>query len=540
MNLPRLSLLVLPLLLLLVSGLGLGCFSETNDDLTIVALLRGVSAAAPVENLHLYFHGYAVVLSQLYSAYPLVPWYALTLYGLLYAATVLTFAVLEQVLRPQLSLGQRLIFLVLFFAVAWLEHGFWFNYVRVPLLLAGAGILFAAQRAPARWALLVGLLAFALAWLIRPSAAVLGLIAALPGAWWLARRQALPVVGGAVAWAMLGALWLNLTWTPEEARFRRLDVLKSNINDYQLYHQQPRTSTDSLGLAEVRHWMLGDSSLVNAALFTRAAPLDIPYFLQQTAPEKLLVLLQQLGRDYFPVLLALLAVAYHVRRQPGLQYRHEFWFVQLAFAGLLLALGVVLKLPPRLALPLLNFWLLANLIYVGQQTRGALGQVWGVLGVVLVLAAGPYAYKTWHRRTMLGQERRTNEALRRELLRPAGVAGLLVSDAVELTYKSSSPFADPVFGSPVQVLSLMGWQTLDPSQPVFRQQLTGTRNFSLALRQLATRANVSWMLTEQGAGLLNRHLQLADSTASASLKFMPKPLQTSQVSEVMEYVVKVK
>jgi hypothetical protein len=536
MNLRRLSLLFLPLLLLLASGLGLGCFSETNDDLTIVALLRGVSAAAPVADLHLYFHGYAALWSRLYAVYPLVPWYALTLYALLYGATVLTFAVLERVLRPRVPVGQVLAFLVLFFGVAWLEHGFWFNYVRVPVLLAGAGVLFAAQRAPLRWAGLIGLLAFVLAWLIRPSAAVLGLIAAVPGAWWLARWKAVPVLAGAVAWAALGALWLNLTWTPEEARFRRLDVLKSNINDFQLYHPQPRTSSDSLGLAEVQQWMLGDSSLVNEALFARAAPLNIPYFLQQTAPVKLSGLLRQLVRDYFPLLLTLLVVAYQVSRQPLLANRRQFWVVQLAYAGLLLALGVGLKLPPRLALPLLDFWLLTNLIYLSQQTRSALGHSWAIVGMVLALAAGPYVYKTWHRRTVLTQERRTNEALRRNLLGLASATEVLVSDAVEVTYKSSSPFADPVFGSSVRILSLMGWQTLDPSQPSFRQHLTGTRAFSPAVRQLATRTNVRWMLTAEGTALLNLHLQLVDSTASTSLQFWPKMLQTNKVNEVQEYV----
>jgi hypothetical protein len=540
MNLRRFCLLLLPLLLLLASGLGLGCFSETNDDLTIVALLRGISAAAPVTDLHLYFHGYAALWSRLYAVYPLVPWYALTLYALLYGATVLTFAVLERVLRPRVSLGQVLVFLGLFFAVAWLEHGFWFNYVRVPILLAGAGVLFAAQRAPARWALVAGLLAFGLAWLIRPSAAVLGLVAALPGAWWLARWRALPMVAAAVAWAAVGALWLNLTWDSDEVAFRRLDVLKSNINDYQLYHPQPRTAPDSLAMAEVQHWMLNDSTLINESLFSRAAPFDVAYFLQHTAPGKLAVLLKQLGRDYFPLLLALAVVAYQVSYSPQRQPRREFWLVQLGFAGLLLLLGVGLKMPPRLALPLLDFWLLANLIYLWQHTRGALGHSLFKVGAVLLLMAVPYGYKTWHRHTLLMQEQHANTAQRRLLLGPAGAAQLIVSDAVEVTYKSASPFADPVFGSSVQVVSLMGWQTLDPSQSAFRQHLTGVREFSPAIRQLATRGNVRWMLTPAGAALLNQHLQLKRSTGSPLVRFLPKHLPQNKLGVAQEYVVNMK
>ncbi|TGE04134.1 hypothetical protein [Hymenobacter fodinae] len=539
MNLRRFCLLLLPLLLLLASGLGLGCFSETNDDLTIVALLRGTSAAAPVTDLHLYFHGYTALWSRLYVAFAGVPWYALTLYTLLYAATVLTFLVLERLLRPRVLLGQVLIFLVLFFAVAWLEHGFWFNYVRVPVLLAGAGVLFAAQRAPTRWALALGLVAFGLAWLIRPSAAVLGLAAAAPGAWWLAHRQAIPVVVGATGWAVLGALWLHLTWSPQEVTFRRLDVLKSNINDFQLAHPQPRTAPDSLALMEVQHWMLSDSTLVNEPFFARAAPFNAAHFLQHTAPIKLAVLLQQLGRNYFPVLVALLVVAYQVGRLPQAVPKREFWLVQAGFVTLLLLLGIGLKLPPRLALPLLDFWLLGGLIYLWQREEG-LGQSLLSISVVLLLTAVPYGYKTWHRRTLLRQEQYANEALRRQILSPAGAPPLVVSDAVELTYKSSSPFADPALGRPVRVLSLMGWQTLDPSQAAWRQHLTGSRDFTLALQRLATRRTVRWMLTPAGAALLNQHLLRAHSDGKPLVQLLLKPLPASGLYGVQEYVAEVK
>lgn len=295
---------LLPLLLLLSAALGLGCYFETNDDLTIVSLLRGVSAAVPVTDLHLYFHGYAAAWAALYGWAPAVPWYAISLYALLYAATVLVFAVLEKALRGRWSGGALTLLLVLFFGVAWLEHGFWFNYVRVPLLLAGAGVLFAAQGAPGRRALAVGLVAFGLAWLIRPSAAVLGAAVAAPGAWWLAGRRAGWVLGGAVAWSVVGAVWLHLSWSPEAATFRRLDLLKSNLLDFQLTSPAPNLSAaDGLSVAAAQHWMLADSARINEAFFARAAPWQLAYFGQHTAPTKLRTALVQLARDYFPLLL---------------------------------------------------------------------------------------------------------------------------------------------------------------------------------------------------------------------------------------------
>ncbi|MBX0289981.1 hypothetical protein K3G63_05990 [Hymenobacter sp. HSC-4F20] len=550
MMLRRLYVLGLPLLLLLLSGAVLGCYFETNDDLTIIELLRGSTAAAPVTDLHLYFHGYAALWSWLYGAYPAVPWYGLTLYALLYAATVLLFAALRRLVREHAGRGAVLVATLLFWFVAWLEHGFWFNYARVPVLLAGAGLLFAAQRAPARRALAVGLLTFGLAWLIRPSAALLGALAAAPGAWWLAGRQSLPLLGGVGAWAVAGALWLNLTWSPAAATFRRLDVLKSNLNDFQLAAPAPHpiAPADSLALEAVRHWMLADSALVNEAFFARAAPVQPAYFLRYTAPGKLSSTLRQLGRDYFPLLLLVLATGgVGARHRPA---SREFWGVQLAYLGLVLGLGTVLKLPPRLALPLLDLWVLSNLVFLLRPAAGPLPRYAPpALLLVLALAAGPYAYKTWHRRSVLAQERQRNRIERQPLLTPASIlspdqrralpappratqeqrrqhlpllrlaagAKVVVSDALEETYKSESPFTEghppPALyslmrTSPRRYLSVAGWQTLHPSQAALRYHLTGTRSFPEALRRLGARPDVAWVLTREGAALLNRQLAL--------------------------------
>ncbi|MCA8830714.1 hypothetical protein [Hymenobacter pini] len=513
----RVFLLLLPLLLLLLGGTVLGCYFETNDDLTIVALLRGETAAAPVSNLYLYFHGFAWGWSWLYAQAPLVSWYGFTLYGLLYVATVLVFAVLWRLLRPHAGRWVVVAGLVLFWSVAWLEHSLWFNYMRVPLLLAGAGVLFAAQRAPARWALAVGVLAFGLSWLIRPSAAVLGAVAATPGAWWLAGRRGVPVLAGAAAWSIAGALWLHLTWPPAAVTFRRLDVLKSNLNDFQLAAPpaQPLSSADSLGLVEARAWMFPDSTLVNEQLFARTAPFQPDYFLWETAPAKFLHLLQQLPHDYFPLLLLLAATWALVGRQPGNRW---FGLVQLGYAGLMLGLGIVMKLPPRLALPLLNFWLLGNLVCVFGRGVVPRRLALPLLLAVLVVAAVPYGYKTWHRSEVLAAERLRNNQRREQLAELARGARVVVTDLWESTYKAASPLQDEVLPSAVSGrskltefplrLSIVGWQTLHPSQPALRQQLTGSRDFTGALQRLGQRSDVVWLLSPEGADLLNRHLAL--------------------------------
>ncbi|GGG43021.1 hypothetical protein [Hymenobacter glacieicola] len=576
MMLRRLYVLGLPLLLLLGSGLLLGCYFETNDDLTIIELLRGTTAATPVTDLHLYFHGYAALWSRLYAAAPYQPWYACTLYGLLYLATVLVVAVLRRLLRGHAGRWWGLAFVVLFWGVAWLEHSFWFNYARVPVLLAGAGLLFAAQRAPARRALAVGLLAFGLAWLIRPSAALLGVVVALPGAWWLAGRRSLPLLVGVGAWAVVGALWLNLTWSPAAATFRRLDVLKSNLNDFQLAAPplHPLAPRDSLGLAAARHWLLADSTLINEAFFARAAPFRPAYFLLHTAPGKLGSVLIQLARDYFPLLLLVLATWGLVYKQKAGGW--QFWAAQLAYLGLTLGLGTVLKLPPRLALPLLDFWVLSNLVFLLRVPAAVLPRsAPQTLLLALVVAAVPYGYKTWHRSGVLAREQLRNRLERQPLLagsailspdqrlalsapqrghellhvRRTGRAKVVVTDALEETYKSESPFTEGhppareysfVLAHGPRIMSVAGWQTLHPAQTVLLYYLTGTRNFTEALRRLGRRPDVAWVLTIEGAALLNRQLTLERRPGQPVMQLFPVEPGSKRQAKAQLYVMRTK
>lgn len=496
LNFRLLRVVLLPALLLLATGAALGCYYETNDDVSITLLLQGSTAAAPVTDLHLYFHGLAPVLAALYQHFPALPWYGLLLYGLLYAATALAFAVLDKLLRNRLSGAQVTLVLVGFYALAWLEHGLWFNYVRVPVLLAGCALLLAAQRAGRRRMLAVALLALALAWLIRPSAAVLGTLAAGPGAVWLAGRRGASLAGGALLLLGAASVVLLLTTSPATATYRTLDVLKSNLNDYQLYRPRPQTPADQLGLQAVGHWAFGDSALVNQGLFQRASRLDAGYFLREVVPHKLAVWGSLLARDYFALLLLLAVGWWLVARSRRFAQRRSFWLGQLFFLGLLLGLGLVLKLPPRLGMPLFSLWTLSNLTYFLRDTRRPLPRLSPVFFATVLLLLIAYAFKTAHRVQVLRQEQARGQALLGPLQAATRQGQLLVVAGLEAVYKSQSPFAVLRF-APRSVLLLTGWTTLDPSHRQWLRQLTGTADQAQALRRLAARPATQWWLAPE-------------------------------------------
>jgi hypothetical protein len=541
----RVRTVLLPLALSAATVLGLGSYYETNDDTTLAWLFSGVLALKPVASVPLFLHGYGHLLATAYTAAPGVPWLGLLLGVLLAAATVLTFAVLDRLLRPYLRPGPLALALTLFFGLAWLEHWLWFSHGRVALLLAGAGVLFAAQRAGRRGAQLLGLVALGAAWLIRPNLAVVGVSAVVPAAVWLAGswRRAAPMLLSAALGLLLATGLLHWQQTPAEARAQRRDAAFSRMLDFDQLRPQPHTPADSLGTAAISLWLLGDSTVVNEVLTRRAYRFDAADFLAHEVPAKLRQRLPLLARDYFPLLLALAATAVAVARRRG--RAGWFWLVQLGFAGGLILLAGLFKLPPRLALPLLDFWLLSNLVFwlktaelvhkseisdgakATQETEVAAAShnrsasltfgegpgasevrlsCLGATAICLIITT-LYAAKTWHRHQVLSQEQRQHESALKVISRQkAGRVRILAGTNDFL--KSLSPFRTYHLGHQ-PVLLLTGWSSHDASQAQLRRALTGTTDQTACLRRLArlkscgSEAEALWALTPETAHWLN-------------------------------------
>jgi hypothetical protein len=474
----------------------------------------------------LYFHGYGRALAALYTVAPGVPWFGLLLGGLLSAATVFTFAVLHRLLRPYLRPGALVLALVGFFVLALLEHWLWFSYVRVALLLAGAAVLYAAQRPTSRRALAVGLLGLAAAWLMRPSLAQLGFGAVLPAVLLLAGswRRALPVVAGGAVLLILATVGGAVLRTPAQAHTQQFDGYLARILDFNQLQPAPKTALDSLGTAAVGLWMLGDSAVVNIGLCQRAYRFDAQQFIAQEVPTKLATRVMLLGRDYFPMWLVLAAAAWWVR--PG--RRAWFWVVQAGFLGALLLFAALLKLPPRLALPLLDFWLLTNLTFALPSARATPydgGRGAALLPVasfgprlaaflLLGIAALVYGAKTWHRQGVLSAEQaRHVQAL--TAIDRAGAGRVRIVTGTNDLLKSLSPFRSyaPSNGP---VLMLTGWPSHDASQRQLRYVLSGSPDQTECLLRLATstlgRGNPGtpvWVLSADGAEWLHRRFRMA-------------------------------
>jgi hypothetical protein len=195
--------------------------------------------------------------------------------------------------------------------------------------------------------------------------------------------------------------------------------------------------------------------------------------------------------------------------------------VQLGYLGALVFLAGFLKLPPRLALPVLDFWLLTNLAFVlGPRPTRRFGPIRFPAAVRLVgLGAGAlvvllYGAKTLHRQQVLGQEQRLHESALTAIAE-AGRGRICILAGTNDLFKSLSPFRSYAPGTG-PVLSITGWQSHDASQGPLRRALGGSPDQTACLLRLAAgptqqRAAPLWVLTPETAAWLQQRFRFAGS-----------------------------
>ena len=124
-------------LLLLVYGLG-GARYGSNDDLTLQLLLQGLGAAQPVDNLPIYFLGWAHITAALYTWLPAFPWYDCLQVASLYVVLATFFYLLAASLPAGRWGWQWLAVGGLLVASSYAIHLWQVNFTRPALLLAAA------------------------------------------------------------------------------------------------------------------------------------------------------------------------------------------------------------------------------------------------------------------------------------------------------------------------------------------------------------------------------------------------------------------
>jgi len=513
----------LSVVLLVLQGILRGFFYETNDDLLMELLLRGISGAAPVSNLHLYLHGWGQLLVTLYSWAPSVPWYGLLLYTLLYLALVVSFWVIELLGQGRLRHSQMLIIEIVFYGLTYFLHAVQINFTRPALLLgAAAGLLLLTPRhsgSHPKWPvwLLAGLL-LAAGWAVRPSGGTLGLLLTLPLVLWQGWGRGIRVVG------FLGGLLLVLTGlrtvieTAEVKQYRRNDFERSQLFDYGTKKLDVRTSLDSLAYATlVPYQGINDSVLLNPAFFQRSMqPVSGQGLNIRAYTGALMLALGSLALRMPGCLLLVLAGALVVVGAVSRgQLQARSWQVlaylahHIFFGAIVLALAS--HMPLRVLQPIVTIHVLVNLVLVfgcllpiidgvmlpRLQQRWLLGAAIGVGATWLVVNVR--LVRQLHRDNL------AHDSYLAQLEKEAG-PGLLVEQGLYAAYPHLNPLNEHYLQKYRKLVMLTGWLAFDPSQPRLRSAVAGTRDLATALLRVGQQPGTNWVLQPTFAPLLGRYL----------------------------------
>lgn len=543
---------LLPALLLTLTCVVTGSYFETNDDAVMTLLLRGVIADKPVGDLHLYLHGISHIISGLYGLMPDVPWYGIVLYSALYLSMVLAFGLLHRLTRRIISNQQIALLLLFFYIATWLEHALWFNYTRVPVLLAAGAFLnyaFDSKEPGSRHTRILILcgMAFLLALCLRASAGLVGLILVLPGALRVPGRAGIDfrnLVTSLVPFALVGVGFYSLTIlsrSDEEIAFQRLDQRNSYYQDFGLYYFKPATRADAprtYAVKEaVRDWMLGDRQAVNEPFFLRAGGYNWGKFFIDKVPAKVKEVVPRVAKDYFLILLVNgLLVAYCFSKLKSPARRGLLILIQVWVLGLMLVMAMLLKLPPRLAGTALTVLSLLNFTFYLRHRRFKAPKIPGWVRVLLLVVLAAHVYRTGWRVLQLSDKERNNENFLNSLkLRFRGQT--LVASGLETYMSNLSPWQTYSFGSN-KLVALTGWQTLMPEHREQLTALTGQPVYHKAILALANKPRVVWIAPIGFEDKLNRLFTSVHGTRIQLLPFLPNvPAQAGD--ETMQFLVAV-
>jgi hypothetical protein len=343
---------------------------------------------------------------------------------------------------------------------------------------------------------------------IRPSAALLGLLVVGPA---VLLRQSTPGrrwQGGAplaflLALGLAFFLWRHWHQSPAARQYQRLDLWKSAILDYDIYQPRIRVAADSLAFAAIGHWLLADRQVLDEDFYRQHGGIRAAYMGAQ-APEKIRALLSALGRDQFFILWinGLLLGGCWVARAPG--YRRVAGY-GLYFWLLLAAIGIGLKLPPRVLTPCLSLYTLVQLLHGLPTARIYRNRWYKLTFFVTVLAGLGYLSKVTHRTWLQRQRQQDHESFIAQVAR-ASRGQVLVYSVLPDYFRSLSPLHNYDFGAAV-LFPVTGWSTLDPGYAEFYRNLTGRNTFVAALLALNRQPHTLWLLEPGFDRFLQAYLQ---------------------------------
>jgi hypothetical protein len=484
-----------------------GSYYETNDDLQIELFTRGITATAEA-SLAIMLIGLDGIFDALYALRPLVPWYGLLMIGLLLVGNAIYYFVVYRYLR-RYSWGWLAVFGLVSCFLVYFNHALIVNFTRSGILLsASASLAYLARPASARrganvaaQALLLGVF---VPWLIRPDASLMGVLLVLPTALCLRRPGSLLAQRMAVLVLLPALLQLShgFTLTGEEQAWKVVNLTVAKTVDYEKLRLEPTTGLDSLAASTIQWYGINDQEVATPASFERFAHPDFRYWLDHVFSKQYLTISSILRAFVVELTLGLLLTV------GAAYYRKSYFLVAYSALLLLMLVGMAayLWMPSRIVSSVITVWVLVALWQALRlrlfDARPLRRQGWLGLLVVLLLLKVLLLSRTAR---SFRERQRAHEANVAAAEQLAGTR-ILVNQGLYYYYDCFSPLKVS-FRPGHRQLALAGWAAINPSQAHWRDELSGQRSYADALRALAGRRDVVWVMTPEFAEYTEQYMR---------------------------------
>ncbi|MCX6266790.1 MAG: hypothetical protein NTW16_05460 [Bacteroidetes bacterium] len=339
---------------------------ESNDDPAFENMLRGVYWNTPISNFYFYYRGIALVFIWLYQYFDIgVNWYGISLItGNMIACLLFSIIILKKT-------GNY--YLVGLFFLIYLQSTFLVSFTRVSILLSFASLLtfvWAGLFRHKKMVLLFSLLSFLWAFLMRPNAGILSMALIVP---FLFTHEALTTkfiknLAYAFIPVLIGLIISNSVSRFQDRDFTRMLNQAATVTFPILDYGYPVKVSDEKQKAllfEIQNWFFFNVETIS--------PDHLKYFKNtpiNSIPDatKVLSRLIDIGRIIFykPIFffLILAFLIFYVRFK---LYTLLNSIMLLYFLGLILSIGILLKVEYRVIIPVISIFLFFVFLFFSME-----------------------------------------------------------------------------------------------------------------------------------------------------------------------------
>lgn len=383
LNYKYFNIFLLPILLTLFTFLLYGVYFETNDDTIISLILKGdIQPHGGYYELSYFFYRYMVYFySALYTAFPAVGWYGISLFLFNLIAVINLFYVLHVFLSGYFNRYIESAILVLIFFILIFENIAVINFTRTSIILSGSSLLAMSvyltnKQHPGKIMVSLFCIMFGISMLIRPMAGLLTFFMLLPFIIYIGIKSKNTIFTFYFCGALLIFTLLLYSSTQffrpaEEREIIEYGSKVANVVDFD--YDIPvslTTQRDSLKREAIKYFFVSDKQTISGGFLDTISSSHYISFSKFTFPRTraafiytFLFLISDYPGCSLLYILVLIVILISLFKKNKFDFVFIF-IIQIIFFLFLVLISILMKLPDRLLFPLYGIFIISNLFFL--------------------------------------------------------------------------------------------------------------------------------------------------------------------------------